>query len=129
MDTIEVINEPYTFDDEALGVPPACSTVLLASFANEEARRWTGRALLWLWGFHHEEAMRCAAAAARVEPNHPLPPYLIAIASGYRCLLFLLKYFMIDLRTHTSKALTTTILLWNASQTIVQLRVQRVLLL
>jgi len=49
---------------------------------NDEAAAWFARGLGWLYGFNHEEAVRCFRAAARADDGLALSWWGIAIASG-----------------------------------------------
>ncbi|MBF9028879.1 hypothetical protein HKCCE3408_00605 [Rhodobacterales bacterium HKCCE3408] len=50
--------------------------------ANEAAQVWFDRGLLWTYGFHHEEALRCYARAAEADPSCAMAQWGIAYAAG-----------------------------------------------
>jgi tetratricopeptide (TPR) repeat protein len=58
------------------GYTRPCST------GSAAAQTWFDRGLVWAYGFNHEEAVRCFAAAAREDPSFALADWGVAYASG-----------------------------------------------
>jgi hypothetical protein len=52
------------------------------STTSREAQMWFDRGLLWCYGFHHEESIRCLEKAAEFDPNCAMAYWGIAYASG-----------------------------------------------
>ncbi|MET8824449.1 hypothetical protein ABZX40_07810 [Streptomyces sp. NPDC004610] len=50
--------------------------------SSPEARRWFDRGLIWSYGFHHEEAVRCFVQAAEADPDCAMAHWGIAYALG-----------------------------------------------
>ncbi|MFJ6658974.1 hypothetical protein ACIQNG_21865 [Streptomyces sp. NPDC091377] len=50
--------------------------------ASAEAQRWFDRGLVWTYGFHHEEAVRCFEKAADADPDCAMAHWGIAYALG-----------------------------------------------
>ena len=50
--------------------------------ASPEAQTWFDRGLVWTYGFHHEEAMRCFERAVEADPDCAMAHWGIAYASG-----------------------------------------------
>src|SRR5690242_4224095 len=46
------------------------------------AQQWFDHGLVWCYGFHHEEAVRCFEAAIAVDPDFALAHWGIAYALG-----------------------------------------------
>ena len=53
-----------------------------ATAANEAARTWLDRGLVWTMGFHHEEAVACFDRALSADPDCPLAHWGRAYALG-----------------------------------------------
>ncbi|MCY4439972.1 MAG: hypothetical protein OXE53_07165, partial [Deltaproteobacteria bacterium] len=49
---------------------------------NREAQHWFDRGLLWLYGFNHEEAVRCFREAQRADPDCAMAWWGEAYAAG-----------------------------------------------
>jgi tetratricopeptide (TPR) repeat protein len=50
--------------------------------ASPEAQRWFDRGLVWCYGFHHEEAVRCFERAIEADPRCAMAHWGIAYALG-----------------------------------------------
>ncbi|HBY46435.1 MAG TPA: hypothetical protein DEG70_09340, partial [Chloroflexi bacterium] len=50
--------------------------------ASSDAQRWFDRGLSWIYGFHHEEAIRCFERAAEADPSCAMAYWGIAYAAG-----------------------------------------------
>jgi tetratricopeptide (TPR) repeat protein len=50
--------------------------------AQPEAQRWFDRGLIWIYGFHHEEAVRCFERAAAADPGCAMAWWGVAYAGG-----------------------------------------------
>jgi tetratricopeptide (TPR) repeat protein len=50
--------------------------------SSREAQRWFDRGLIWCYGFNHEEAVRCFARAAELDPGCAMAYWGSAYASG-----------------------------------------------
>ncbi|MET8446087.1 hypothetical protein [Streptomyces sp. NPDC005209] len=52
------------------------------STSSPEAQTWFDRGLVWTYGFHHEEAVRCFEAAGAADPDCAMADWGIAYALG-----------------------------------------------
>lgn len=52
------------------------------STSSPEAQLWFDRGLIWCYGFHHEEAIKCFEKAAEIDPNCAMAYWGIAYALG-----------------------------------------------
>ena len=64
----------YPFDLGAYHFPSSTSV--------SEAARWFDYGMVWLYGFHHEEAAECFGRAAAADPSMAIAHWGIAFASG-----------------------------------------------
>ena len=47
-----------------------------------EAQEWFDRGLVWMFGFNHEEAVRCFAKAAEHDPSCAMAHWGVALGYG-----------------------------------------------
>ena len=52
------------------------------STASPEAQLWFDRGLIWCYGFHHEESIKCFKQVAEIDPDCAMAYWGIAYASG-----------------------------------------------
>jgi tetratricopeptide (TPR) repeat protein len=52
------------------------------STASPEAQLWFDRGLIWCYGFHHEESIKCFKKVAEIDPDCAMAYWGIAYASG-----------------------------------------------
>jgi tetratricopeptide (TPR) repeat protein len=52
------------------------------STTSPEAQRWFDRGLIWCYGFHHEEAIKCFKQVTEIDPDCAMAYWGIAYASG-----------------------------------------------
>ncbi len=52
------------------------------STGNADAQTWFDQGLAFMYAFNHDEAVRCFRRAAAADPDHPMPRWGVAIASG-----------------------------------------------
>jgi hypothetical protein len=52
------------------------------STASPEAQLWFDRGLIWCYGFHHEESIKCFKKVTEIDPDCAMAYWGIAYASG-----------------------------------------------
>ena len=66
--------DDYPYDLGGIHVPVTTSSA--------EAQTWFDRGLAWLWGYNHDEAVRCFERAASADPGCAMAQWGAAYASG-----------------------------------------------
>ena len=77
--------------------------------ASEAAQAWFDRGLVWCYGYNHEEALRCFAAAAKADPGCAMAQWGLAYAAGPNYNKQWAAFDALDLKTSLAAARAATL--------------------